>query len=238
MKKILEFDSAILLVLIATLLASPAYCADDYDRERITTEGEGEVEIQDQDLSRARGEALEDALQNAFENALVEILPQGLPLAGRQDSLDQLSPRLRRYLLQYRILSEMPALQVFFMNVEATFSVPLVREDLVKLGIVFAEEGTGEPVELFVRVERVSSFRWYQELVQLFQQMAHVRTATVFEVFGTAIVFRLEYERDLDDLLEAISSWSSEEFAFRVEQVKDQEVAVSLVTMPPGLMDR
>jgi hypothetical protein len=124
------------------------------------------------------------------------------------------------------------------MNVEATFSVPLIREDLVKLGVALSDEATGEPVELFVRVEGVSSFRWYQQLVELFQKMKRVNSATTFEVFGTEIVLRLEYEGDIDDLLEAVSNWSSEEFSFRVDQVKDQEIAVSLVTMRDQLMDR
>jgi hypothetical protein len=224
-------DTVVALVLVAFVLPAPAYCAGRPDLERITAEGEGEAEIQDQDLSRARREALEDGLQKAFENALVEILPLAHSLAGRHDVLDQLAPSLKRYLLQYRVLSEMPALQVFFLNVEATFSVPLIREDLVKIGIAWTEEGTGEPIELFVRIEGISSFLWYQRLLQVFQKMPHVRTATTFEVFGTAMVLRLEYERDLDDLLDMISSCGSEEFSLRVEQVEDREIKVSLETM-------
>jgi len=224
-------DAAVALVLMALVLPAPAYCAEQADRERITAEGEGEAEIRGQDLSRARREALEDGLRKAFENAVVEILPLGHSLAGRQDVLDQLTPSLKRYLLQYRVLSEMPALQVFFLNVEATFSVPLIREDLVKMGIAWTEEGTGEPIELFVRIEGISSFLWYQRLLQVFQKMPHVRTATTFEVFGTAMVLRLEYERDLDDLLDMISSCGSEEFSLRVDQVEDREIKVSLVPM-------
>ena len=238
MNRILGVGSIPVLVLVAFLLAPLAYSAGRYDRERITTEGEGEVEIQDQDLSQTRAEALEDALQKAFENALVEILPLDMSMAGRQDVFDHLAPRLRRYVLQYRVLSEMPALQVFFMNVEATFSVPLIREDLSKLGVALAEEGTGESVEMFVRVEGITSYRWYQQLIQLFQQMKHVNSATTFEVSGTSMVLRLEYEGDVDDLLEAISKWSSEEFSLRVHQVKDHEIAVSLVTMRGESMDR
>jgi len=68
--------------------------------------------------------------------------------------------------------------------------------------------------------------------------MKRVNSATTFEVFGTAIVLRLEYEGDLDDLMGAISSWSSEEFSLRVEQVKDQEIVVSLVTMGDELTNR
>ena len=219
------------LVLMAFLLSPIANLAGGAEPLRITAEGEGEAEIQDQDLSRARREALEDGLQKAFENALVEILPLGHSLAGRQDILDQLTPRLKRYLLQYRVLSEMPALQVFFLNVEATFSVPLIREDLAKVGIAWTDEGPGELIDLFVRIEGVSSFRWYQQVLEVFQKMAHVSTATPFEVFGTAMVLRLQYERDLDDLLEAISTCSTEEFALRVEQVKEREIKVSLVPM-------
>jgi hypothetical protein len=230
-KKTVAFGAVVALVLMAFLLSPNANSAGGSERVRITAEGEGEAEIRDQNLSRARREALEDGLQNAFENALVEILPLGYSLAGREDILDQLTPKLKRYLLQYRVLSEMPALQVFFMNVEATFSVPLIREDLVKVGIAWTDEGPVEPVDLFVRIEGVSSFRWYQRLLEVFQKMAHVNTATAFEVFGTAMVLRLEYERDLDDLLEAISSCSTEEFALRVEQVKEREIKVSLVTM-------
>lgn len=219
------------LVLLAALGAPPARSAGESDRERITTDGEGEADIRGQDLSLAKTEALEDALQKAFENALVEILPLDLSLTGRQDIRDQLSTRLRRYLLQYRVLSEMPALQVFFVDVEATFSVPLIRRDLASLGIAWAEETSGEPVELFVRVKGVASARSYQELIQLFQKMENVKAATPFEVFGTALVLRLEYERGVEDLVEAISVYRSEEFSLRVEQVKDREISVSLVTV-------
>jgi len=225
------WDTVVALVLVAFLLPPPGYCAGRSDQERITAEGEGEAEIQDQDLSRARREALEDGLRKAFENALVEILPLAHSLAGGQDVLEQLAPGLKKYLLQYRVLSEMPALQVFFLNVEATFSVPLIREDLVKIGIAWTEERRGEPIDLFVRIEGVPSILWYQRLLQVFQEMTNVRTATTFEVFGTVMVLRLEYERDLDDLLEAISSCGSGEFSLRVEQVKDGEIKVSLVTM-------
>ncbi|MGW8321563.1 MAG: hypothetical protein ACWGSD_08430, partial [Thermodesulfobacteriota bacterium] len=190
MKKRCAVDLIVALLLLANLPMPPAYSMSERDRERITTDGEGEAEIRGQDLSRARGEALEDALQKAFENALVEILPLDLSLTGRQDILDQLATRLKRYLLQYRVLSEFPALQVFFVNVEATFSVPLIGEDLASLGIAWTEEATGEPVELFVRVKGVTSVRLYQELIQLFRKMANVKVATPYELFGTSVVIR------------------------------------------------
>jgi len=231
-------DLAIVLLLVGAVLASPAYSAGSRDRDRITTEGEGEAEIQGQDLSLAKGQALDDALQKAFENALVEILPLDLSLTGRQDVLDQLGPRLKRYLLQYRVVSEMPALEVCFVNVEATFSAPLIREDLAKLGIAWSDEGTGEPVVYFVRVEGVASVRCYQEVMQMFQKTANVNSVTPYEVFGTAMVLRLEYKRGLDDLVETISGLRSEEFSFRVEQVNDREISVSLVTMGGQPIDK
>ncbi len=237
MKKRCAVTLSIALFLLATLPVPQARSASERDRERITTDGEGEAGIRGQDLSLAREDALEDALQKAFENALVEILPLDLSLTGRQDILDQLATRLRRYLLQYRVLSELPALQVFFVNVEATFSVSLIREDLVSLGIAWTEESTAEPVELFVRVKGVASVRSYQELIQSFRKMANVKAATVYEVFGTAVVFRLEYERALEDLVAAVSDWRSDEFAFRVEQVSDREISVLLVTMGDQPMD-
>jgi len=237
MKKNCAVDLFVVILLLAALPVPPAHAASEHDRERVTTDGEGEAEIKGQDLSLARGEALEDALQKAFENALVEILPLDLSLTGRQDILDQLATRLRRYLLQYRVLSELPALQVFFVNVEATFSVPLIRDDLVALGIAWEEEGVGEPVELFVRVKGVSSVRSYQELIELFRKMANVKAATPYEVFGAAVVVRLEYERGPEDLVEALSNWRSDEFAFRIEQVNDREISVSLVTTGEQPMD-
>ncbi len=228
--------AVVFFLLVAASLAPPAFPAGERDRERITTEGEGEAEIRDQDVSLARGEALEDALQKALENALVEILPLGLSLTGKRDAMDQLAPRLRRYLLQYRVLSEMPALQVFFVNVEATFSVPLIREDLVDLGIAWTDEVTGEPVVLFVRIKAVSSARAYQELVQAFREMAYVDKSTPHEVFGESMVLRLEYGRSLEDLLEALSTWRSEEYAFTVEQLNDREITVLLVkTSEPSM---
>ena len=237
MKRRCAVDLVLALLLFAVVPVPPVHSESERDRERITTDGEGEAEIQGQDLSLARGEALEDALQKAFENALVEILPLDLSLTGRQDILDQLATRLKRYLLQYRVLSELPALQVFFVNVEATFSASLIREDLVSLGIAWTEEGPGEPVELFVRVKGVASVRSYQELIQLFRKMANVKAATPYEVFSTSVVLRLEYERGLEDLVEVISAWRSAEFAFRVEQVNDPEISVSLVTMGDQPMD-
>ena len=82
---------AFVLLLVGTVLTSPAHSADSRDRDRVTTEGEGEAEIQGQDLSLAKGQALDNALQKAFENALVEILPLDLSLSGRQDVQDQLN---------------------------------------------------------------------------------------------------------------------------------------------------
>lgn len=237
MKKRSTAGLIVVLLLLAAVPLPLAHSASERDRGRITTDGEGEAEIRGQDLSLARGEALEDALQKAFENALVEILPLDLSLTGRQDILDQLATRLKRYLLQYRVLSELPALQVFFVNVEATFSAPLIREDLVSLGIAWTEEGPGEAVELFVRVKGVASVRSYQELIQLFRKMANVKAATPYEVFDTSVVLRLEYERGLEDLVEAISTWSSAEFAFRVEQVNEREISVLLVTVGEQPMD-
>jgi hypothetical protein len=228
----------VVLLLLAAALVPAAHSASEHDRARVTTNGEGEAEIRGSDLSLARGEALEDALEKAFENALVEILPLDLSLTGRQDILAQLATRMRRYLVQYRVLSELPALQVFFVNVEATFSASLIREDLVSLGIAWEEEGTGEPVALFVRVNGVVSVRLYQELIQSFREMANVRAAIPYEVFGTAVVLRLEYERGPEDLVEALSNWRSDEFAFRVEQVNALEVSVSLVTRGDKPMDR
>lgn len=230
MKKRCVFYLIVALLLLAAVPRPPAHSASERDRERITTDGEGEAGIQGEDLSLARGEALEDALQKAFENALVEILPLDISLTGRQDILNQLATRLKRYLIQYRVLSELSALQVFFVNVEATFSVPQIREDLVSLGITWTEEDTGEPVELFVRVKGVASVRLYQELIQLFRKMANVKAATPCEVFGTSVVIQLKYQRGLEDLVEAISDWRSDEFAFRVDQVNDREISVSLVT--------
>lgn len=227
--KSLVSDSVVLLLLIGVLLAPPGHAAGDRERERVTTEGEGEVEIRDKDLSAARAEALEDGLRKAFENALFEILPSGISLAWRKNILDQLSGRMRKYLLQYRVLSEMPAVHVFFINVEATFAASLIREDLVKLGFAGTEEQRVEPLELFVRVEEVSSFLGYQQLMQGFQRLAYVKSVSPHEVFGTTVLLRLEYERDLEDLLETLWSWRSEEFAFRVDQVKDREITVSLV---------
>ena len=95
----------------------------------------------------------------------------------------------------------------------------------------------GEPIELLVRVKGVVSVRLYKELIQLFQKMAYVKSITPHEVFGTMVVLRLEYQRGLDDLVEAISDWRSDEFAFRVEQVSDREIAVSLVTRGDQRMD-
>jgi hypothetical protein len=221
----------LLLAMLPVLLEISTECAGSPNRDRVTIEGEGEAAIQTEDLPRARNDALEDALHKAFENALAEILPLDLSLAMRQDIVDQLAPRLKRYLLQYRVLSEMPALQVYFLNVEATFSVPLIRDDLAKIGFAWTEEETGESVELFVRVEGVPSFGWYQQVLQVFEQMVFVNRATPFEAFGTSLVLRLEVQRDLEGLLEAISSLRDDEFAFRVEQVRDQEITVSLVPM-------
>jgi hypothetical protein len=237
MKKRCVVYLAVAFLLVAAVPVHPAYSASERDSERITADGEGEAGIRGRDLSLVRGEALEDALQKAFENALVEILPLDLSLTGRQDILDQLARRLRRYLVQYRVLSELPALQVFFVNVEATFSVPLIREDLVSLGVAWEEEATGAPVELFVRVKGVASARSYQELIQLFRKMTNVKAATPCEVFGTSLVIRLEYERGLEDLVEALSEWRSDEFAFRVEQVNDREISALLVTMGDQPMD-
>jgi len=64
-----------------------------------------------------------------------------------------------------------------------------------------------------------------------------VKTATPYEVFGTSLMIRLEYERGLEDLVEVLSEWRSDEFSFRVEQVNDREISVLLVTMGEQSME-
>lgn len=174
-------------------------------REKVTTEGEGEAEIQGQDLNHARQEALKNALQNAFEKALFEVLPEGLSLAEHQNLLETLAPMRTKYLLQFRILAEMPALQVFFMTVEATFSNTLIQEELTERGISTQENSEKEPVTFDLSLRGVTSFGVYQDLLELLPKKIYgIESINPVEVYATLLVIRVTYRGDPSELEEAV----------------------------------
>jgi hypothetical protein len=215
---------------------SPTVCpAGDSLPERVTKEGEGEAEIQEQDLSSARKGALEDALRDAFEKALLDTMPAGLTLGEQEVLLKDLGPMKKRFLMQYRILSEMPALQVFFVTVEATFGVALIEEELERRGVTWGEGTQVEPTEILVGIRGVTSFDRYQRLIELFRyEIASVMGVSVFEVFGTYLALRLDYEGGgIPELLETVSVMYVDEFEIRLEEVKDREIIFSLVDRSP-----
>ena len=190
---------------------SVAQSSVDASMEMITAEGEGEAEITGQDLGRARKEALEDALQKAFENALIRILPEGLPLTEHQVLLEELVPMKKKFLVQYRILAEMPALQVFFLTVEATFSQTILREELVRRHVYSQGGEEVEPVTVKIDLRGVTSFRLYEDLTQrLSRELAHVEDVKPLEVYGTRLVLELKYRGDPQEFEDAFNRWFSE----------------------------
>ncbi len=206
-------------------------------REKITAEGEGEAEIQGQDLNRARQEAMEDAMKNAFERALFEVMPEGLSLTEHQDLLQDLTPTRNKYLLKFRILAEMPALQVFFMTVEATFSNTLIQEELGKRGMIPQDVSGKEPVAFELSLQGISSFGMYQDLLQrLPEEIEGIESLKPMEVYGTLLVVRFTYRGDLPEIEDRIRQWILHEQHARSDGFKvpeEIEIILSPVLVDP-----
>ena len=194
----------------------------------ITTEGEGEADIHDQDLNRARKEAMEDALQKAFELALFGILPEGIPLTEHQDLLEALTPMKKKFLIQYRILAEMPAVQVFFITVEATFSNVLLREELVRRGVYGTEDKDREPVTVEIVLSGVTSYRFYRDLQKgISREIDHVEDVRPLEVFGTRLVLRVKYRGDPQVFKESFNQWLAEDL-LPGDETMDESVGLEI----------
>ncbi len=213
------------LFLLVALLPAPAL---ERGPERIVKEGEGEAEIQDQDLSGARRKALDEALRKAFEEAVMEVLPLELSLADRQSFVERIAPRLKEALMQYRILSEMPALNLYVVTVEATFSGPQIREGLAGLGAFPAEEATAEAAAYLVRFRGISSMGLYRKVREVFrEEMPRVRSAVPWEVYGNEMVLRVLFGGTLDELAAEIEGREVEEgVALRVEERGEKGMTV------------
>ena len=201
-------------------------------RERVTTEGEGQAGIVNQDLSRARQAAMEDALGAAFEVALLETVPAGVSLAEHRRILKELLPKKKRFLLQYRILSEMPAVDLFFVTVEATFSNSQIQEELVSLGVLNSGDETEEEVRTIrIRVSGISSFRWYHDLLfRLREGSDRIESVNPYEIFGTEMVLAVEFKGDINGLTEALLTARFDDFTIRLDQTGEEEIAVSLIS--------
>jgi len=224
-----------LSVAIAFLLPEDVSLAVDpagTGRERITTEGEGQADIVKQDLSHARQEAMEDALASAFEVALLESVPAAVSLAEHRRILQELLPMKKRFLLKYRILSEMPAMDVFFVTVEATFSNSLIQEDLVRLGIVVTgDEIEEEVVAISVRVRGVSSFRWYHDFLNRLRNISpRIKSARPYEIYKTEMIINVEFNGDAGELENLLLAERFDDFQIRVDHTGEEEISVSLVS--------
>jgi hypothetical protein len=181
--------------------------------DKLVAEGEGEAGIVNQDVTGARKEALDLALANAFQRALPSALPAGLSLAKQEELIRDLAPMQKDCLLQFRITSELPALQTYFVTVEAAFAGAQIQEELVRRGIVQQRERGGEPVPVDLKLKGITSLRLYQEFVtRLAQQVDRVQSVQPLEVHGTQAVLRVLYRGNPRTFAEALDRWVSETF--------------------------
>ncbi len=225
---LLRIFKTLLVVFISSIvcLSAPAtmsFAQEGDVRERITVEGEGEAVILDEDLSEARKMALDKAFQNAFENALYEVLPLGLPPEADPEIFNELVAMKKKFLLRYRILSEMPALEEFFITIQVTFSVPMILQELAAKGIMQESKKITEFIKINIYFSGVSVFEWYQHLMHLFrQELDHVKTVGLVEVLETSMVLHVEYEGELLDFMNAMADLQFNEFKLEVSEGRNE----------------
>ena len=199
----------------------------------VTFEGEGEAGTEKKDIAAARSEALENALQDAFRKAMIEILPASLSLEAQERVTEKLSENMRSFLLRYRIVSEMPTENLFFLSVEATFSSVFIQRALAKIEGVGRQEEDNQGSDIRVRVEGIGSFRWYEEVLKYLRTgLPGLRAVKPVEVFGTTAILTVGFSGDSKGLADELLNWRPEEF---IVQVKVGDREVTLVLAPNGV---
>jgi len=200
----------------------------------VTIEGDGEAAVGNKDTASVRAQALENGLKDAFRKALLEVLPASLSLEVQERIIQKLSENLRSFLLRYRIVSEMPTENLFFMTVEATFSSVLIKRALAKIEGVGRQEEDVHLSDIRLRVEGITSFRWYTEVLNFLRAgLSGVRAVKPVEVFGTTAILSVGFQGEPKGLADQLLSWRPEEFSHQVT-VRDREVHLLLTpnTLP------
>ncbi len=215
----MSFMAAVILLSAAVPMS---FATERKVQERITVEGEGEAGILGEDLSGARKTALGKAFKNAFENALDQILPLGLPPEAGPDIFNELAGKRKKFLLGYRILSEMPAMEEFFITIEATFSGPMILHELAAKGIGRENKESADFIKINVHFTGVTVFEWYQRLMYLFQQeLEYVKTASLVEALDSSMVLHVEYEGDFLDFMNTVADLRFKEFVLELREGKN-----------------
>lgn len=196
--------------------------------DRITVEGEGESAVANEESSGAREDALESGLEAAFEKALLGAIPDEVPLARREELAEKLGAQKRKFLLKYRILSELPAPDVYFVTVEATYSLSLIRKALREEGVSLEGANVPEVTEIDLFVAGVSSFAWYRALMDGLEGLSRAKRVSLVEVSGDKAVFRVAYRGEVAELADRVSSLQGLPFRIEWDEISEERLSISL----------
>jgi hypothetical protein len=153
--------AAVMALLLVAVSWQPAAAAEDPAAVQVV-ETEGIAAVIDLNLALARSEAIRNALQNAVEAVAANwLLP---PQYSSPDRVlwERLLDRAELHILDFRILSELSALEVYTVAVRATVSRKGVRSALQRLGLAEPEGGSESDVaRVALRVFGINDYRDY-----------------------------------------------------------------------------
>jgi hypothetical protein len=196
----------------------------------LTADGEGEAVVENKNMAQARDRALEDAFQKAFEKAVYALLPSPLPIDRTHEGIQRLLPKHKRYLIGYRILSEIPTPQIYFVSVQAIYSVPLLKGDLSTIG--FMETVKQPPVrDIIINVHNVFSCSCYHELSDgLLKNIPGVISLLPKMIYGTEVTLSVRFRGDPRTLVEAIQNWKRDDFSIGSVTNSSEAVEIQIVS--------
>lgn len=126
----------VILVLFAIVFGAASFSRAEEVLPAQAVETEGSARIAGGDLARARNEAVRDALQKAVEQVAGRWLaPQ--EAATRSPLLkEQITDRAEGFIQEYRIVSELTAVDLYTVMIRATVLADSIRNDLRGLGLI------------------------------------------------------------------------------------------------------
>ncbi len=146
----LPLPSAIFF-LFALIIVAPSVSLGEEVHPTQAVETEGSARITGGDLARARNEAVRDALQKAVEQVAGRwITPQGA--AGKTSVIKELiTDRADGFIKEYRIVTEMTAVDLYTVAVRATVLANSIRNDLRAAGLIREKQPPVNRLSLVIR---------------------------------------------------------------------------------------
>ncbi len=146
----LPLTSAIFF-LFAIMIGSPSHSPAEEVQPAQAVETEGSARITGGDLARARNEAVRDALQKAVEQVAGRWLtPQDA--AGKASVLKELiTDRADGFIKEYRIVTEVTAVDLYTVTIRATVLVNSIGNDLRGAGLIRETQPPVNRLSLIIR---------------------------------------------------------------------------------------